>query len=80
MNNKANLSQRVEDALVEIRPSLVADGGDSSLIEITDANVAKVRFHGACKSCSMNLMTLKAGIEDTIRRNVPEITEVCAEV
>lgn len=80
MNDKESLTLRVEKALLEIRPYLEADGGDISLIEITDANVARVRFLGACKSCSMNIMTLKAGIEDTIRRNVPEIVEVCAEV
>ena len=59
-----------------IRPYLQADGGNVSLIEITDDNIVKVELMGACKSCSMSLMTLKAGIEEAIKRAVPEIKSV----
>lgn len=71
-----DLSKKVEDALDQIRPYLQADGGNVSLIEITDDNIVKLELQGACKSCSMNMMTLKAGIEETIKRVVPEIKAV----
>lgn len=73
-----SLFQRVEDALQTIRPYLEADGGDVSLIEIIDGNTALVELKGACKTCSMSKMTMKAGIEETIKRAVPEITTVQA--
>jgi Fe-S cluster biogenesis protein NfuA len=65
-------------ALDSIRPYLEADGGDVELIELTDDYKVKLELKGACKSCSMSTMTLKAGIEETIRRAVPEIIEVSA--
>ncbi|MCE3280767.1 MAG: NifU family protein [Bacteroidetes bacterium] len=70
------LTKRVEDALEQIRPYLKADGGNVSLVEITDDNIVRLELLGACKSCSMSMMTMKAGIEETIRRSVPEITGV----
>ncbi|MCW3083277.1 MAG: thioredoxin-like protein [Bacteroidetes bacterium] len=71
-----DLVKRVEDALEQIRPYLQADGGNVSLVEITEEHVVKLELQGACKSCSMSMMTLKAGIEETIKRSVPEITAV----
>jgi len=71
-----DLTKRIEDALEQIRPYLMADGGNVSLVEITPENVVRLELQGACKSCSMSMMTLKAGIEETIRRSVPEITAV----
>ena len=71
-----DLIKRVEDALTQIRPYLEADSGDVSIIDITDEMVVRLRFHGACKSCSMSAMTLKAGIEQTILKMVPEIKGV----
>lgn len=71
-----NLTKKVEDALEQIRPYLQADGGNVSLVEITDDKVVRLELLGACKSCSMSMMTLKAGIEETIKRSVPEITGV----
>ena len=73
-----SLFQRVEAALQTIRPYLEADGGDVSLIEIINGNTALVELKGACKTCSMSKMTMKAGIEETIKRAVPEITTVQA--
>ncbi|MCW3105350.1 MAG: nitrogen-fixing NifU domain protein [Bacteroidetes bacterium] len=70
------LTKRIEDALEQIRPYLMADGGNVSLVEITPENVVRLELLGACKSCSMSMMTMKAGIEETIRRSVPEITAV----
>lgn len=68
-----DLLQRVESALDSIRPYLEADGGNVSVEEITPENIVKVRLLGACGSCPMSLMTLKAGIEQAIKRSVPEI-------
>jgi len=71
-----DLTKRVEEALEQIRPYLQADGGNVSLLEITDDMIVKLELLGACKSCSMSMMTLKAGIEETIKRAVPEIISV----
>ena len=71
-----DLIRRVEEALQQIRPYLEADGGNVSLIEITPEKVVRLELLGACKSCSMSMMTMKAGIEETIKRAVPEIKEV----
>lgn len=70
------LKLKVEEALEQIRPYLQADGGNVSLIEITSDNVVKLELLGACKSCAMSAMTLKAGIEESIKRVAPEITAV----
>ena len=70
------MRQRIEDALNTIRPYLEADGGNVELLEITADNVVRVELHGACKTCSMSAMTMKAGIEETIKRAVPEVTKV----
>lgn len=67
---------RVEEALDQIRPYLQADGGNVSLVEITDDFIVRVELQGACKSCSMSMMTMKAGIEESIKRAVPEIKSV----
>ena len=72
------LVKRVEAALDTLRPYLEADKGNVSLIDITDDMVVRLRFHGACSSCSMSAMTLKAGIEQAILRSGPEIREVKA--
>lgn len=71
-----DLTTKVEAALEQIRPYLQADGGDVSLIEITDHNIVKIELLGACKTCSMSMMTMKAGIEETIKRNAPEVKGV----
>ena len=73
--SKSNLKEKVEIALEEIRPFLRNDGGDISLIEIKN-NTVKVRLEGACTSCSVNQMTLKTGVEMTIKKHAPEIQNV----
>jgi Fe-S cluster biogenesis protein NfuA len=70
------LLQRVELALDSIRPYLEADGGNVSVEEITTDKVVKLRLLGACGSCPMSIMTLKAGIEEAIKKSVPEIIRV----
>lgn len=66
----------VEKALAEIRPFLNSDGGDISLISIEEGKHVKVRLEGACTSCSVNQMTLKAGVETTIKKFAPQIETV----
>lgn len=71
-----SIFQRVEDALQTIRPYLEADGGDVKLLEISDEGIVKLELLGACGSCPMSTMTLKAGVEEAIKRAVPEVNSV----
>jgi len=68
-----DLLQRVESALDTIRPYLEADGGNVSVEEITPEMIVRLRLLGSCGSCPMSIMTLKAGIEQAIKKSVPEI-------
>ena len=65
----------VENALQEIRPYLQADGGNISLVEISN-NIVSVQLEGNCLGCSVNQMTLKNGVEATIKRHAPQIIQV----
>ena len=67
--------QNVEKALEEIRPFLMSDGGNIALLSIKN-NVVKVQIQGACTGCSVNQMTLKNGVEATIKKYAPQILEV----
>lgn len=69
------LKINVEKALEEIRPFLLADGGDISLVSIEN-NIVRVQLEGACISCSVNQMTLTNGVEATIKRYAPQIEKV----
>ena len=71
-----SLLERVEAALDTIRPYLLTDGGNVSVEDITPENVVKLKLLGSCGSCPMSIMTLKAGIEEAIKKAVPEITAV----
>lgn len=73
---KQELTDKVNAAIEQIRPFLHADGGDMELVEITSEMVVKVRLMGACSDCSMSVMTLKAGLEDAVRKMAPEIQRV----
>ncbi|CCG52160.1 NifU-like protein [Flavobacterium indicum GPTSA100-9 = DSM 17447] len=66
----------VEKALDEIRPFLNSDGGNISLVEIIEDKHVKVRLEGACTSCSLSISTMKAGVETTIKKYVPQIETV----
>lgn len=70
------LFEKVENAIQQIRPFLEADGGNIKLIEITEEMIAKVQLIGSCRDCSMSHFTMKNGVEESIRRNVPEIKQV----
>ena len=70
------LIEKVEAALDEIRPFLQSDGGDISLVSIDDDKFVKVQLEGACVGCSVNQMTLKSGVEMTIKKYAPQIESV----
>jgi len=73
---KEELKGNIEKALDEIRPFLQSDGGDISLVSIEKGKFVKVQLEGACTSCSVNQMTLKSGVEMTIKKYAPQIEEV----
>jgi len=70
------LENKIKSVLDQLRPYLQADGGDMNLVEITDDLVVRVELLGACGGCPMRTMTLKAGIEGTLKKEVPEVQSV----
>ena len=70
------IEEKVLIALDEIRPFLASDGGDISLVSIEKDSLVKVQLHGACASCTVNQMTLKTGVEMTIKKYAPQIEKV----
>lgn len=70
------INENILKALEEIRPFLKSDGGDIQLVSVEDGKHVKVRLEGACNSCSVSHMTLKAGVETTIKKYVPQIETV----
>ena len=70
------LTTKVEEALNEIRPFLQNDGGDISLVSIEGDKIVNVQLQGACVGCSVNQMTLKSGVEMTIKKYAPQIEKV----
>ena len=70
------IEEKVLIALDEIRPFLASDGGDISLVSIENGRLVKVQLHGACVSCTVNQMTLKTGVEMTIKKHAPQIEKV----
>lgn len=76
MMTTEELRLNVEKALDEIRPFLQSDGGNISLISIENDKLVKVQLEGACVGCSVNQMTLKSGVEMTIKKYAPQIEQV----
>ncbi|SMD44959.1 Fe-S cluster biogenesis protein NfuA, 4Fe-4S-binding domain [Aquiflexum balticum DSM 16537] len=72
----STMIDKVELALDSIRPYLEADGGNVKIVEITEDMVVRLELTGTCSSCPMSTMTLKAGVEEAIKRAIPEITKV----
>jgi len=70
------IKSKVLEALEEIRPFLKSDGGDISLVSIEEEKHVRVQLHGACVGCSVNQMTLKSGVEMTIKKHLPQIESV----
>ncbi|MBL7871360.1 MAG: NifU family protein [Cyclobacteriaceae bacterium] len=73
---KEEIISRVESALDSIRPYLEADGGNVRVVEIDDDNILRLEFVGACGNCPMSTMTFKAGVEEAIKRAVPEVVAI----
>lgn len=72
----SELETKVKNVIEQIRPYLQADGGDISFVELTGDNVVNVELHGACGSCPFSRMTLKNGVEEAVRKALPEIKSV----
>lgn len=70
------LKEKVEKALEEVRPALQADGGNVELVSVSDEGIVKVKLTGACGSCPMSTYTLKMGIEQQLKKKVPEVKSV----
>jgi Fe-S cluster biogenesis protein NfuA len=70
------VEQQVREVIDQIRPSLQADGGDISLVEVTDEGVVKVRLQGACRGCPGAAITLKMGVERILKARLPQVTAV----
>lgn len=73
---RPELREQIEFALDTIRPYLEADGGNVRIVELTDDMVLRLELLGSCGTCPMSTMTLKAGVEEAIKRSIPEITRV----
>ncbi len=71
-----DLLNRVEVSLDNIRPYLVADGGDIRVLEFTEDKILRLEFMGNCGTCPMSTMTFKAGVEEAVRRLVPEVKSI----
>jgi Fe-S cluster biogenesis protein NfuA len=74
--NQEKIIGKIHLALEEIRPFLESDGGDISFVSLKDDKHVKVQLHGACVGCSVNQMTLKSGVEMTIKKYLPQIESV----
>ncbi len=76
MNEKEALIEKIDLALNEIRPHLAIDGGDVEIVDVTEENIVKIKWLGNCVNCSMSIMTLKGGLEQTIKSHIPQIQGV----
>jgi Fe-S cluster biogenesis protein NfuA len=76
MTTTEQLLSKVNTALDEIRPFLMSDGGNIRLVEITDDLIVRVELEGSCVDCSVNQMTLKSGVEMTVKKHAPEVLRI----
>jgi Fe-S cluster biogenesis protein NfuA len=76
MSNQEEIKERIIKAIDEVKPYLQADGGDIEFVNYTEDGIVKVRLVGACGNCPMAQMTLRAGVERTVLRSVPEVKRV----
>jgi len=74
--DKKEMIARVDEALNDVRPHLKVDGGNVEVVDITDSHIVKIKWLGTCENCSMSMMTMKAGIEETLRGKIPEVSGV----
>ena len=73
---KKALLERIEKALDDVRPHLAVDGGNVEVVDVTDDLKVQIKWLGNCEGCAMSAMTMRAGIEETLRNKVPEVTSV----
>ncbi len=76
MADKISIREKVMNALDRVRPYLQSDGGDIDLLDVTDDMTVKVKLTGACHGCPYSMQTLKAGVEQVIMQEVPEVKRV----
>ena len=76
--NQEALRERIDRALEELRPFLRSDGGDITVMAVKEDLIVEVELQGACAHCAQAAMTMKAGVEEAVRRAVPEVTRVVA--
>jgi Fe-S cluster biogenesis protein NfuA len=72
-NIQKSVLAKINKGIESVRPYLVADGGDIELVEVTNDNIVRVRLLGACEGCPFSVMTLKAGIEQAIKKEWPQL-------
>ena len=78
MTAEPQVLNKIEEALDSLRPYLQADGGDVEVVGLTNENVLQIRLLGNCEQCPMSYMTMKAGLEEAIRKVLPELKELRA--
>jgi len=76
IQEKEALLARIETALDDVRPHLAVDGGNVELVDVTDDMIVQIKWMGNCESCNMSAMTMRAGIEQSIRSKIPTIKSV----
>ena len=76
--NKKDIEEKVLAALEQLKPFLHDDGGDIEFVEVLDDGTVTVRLLGACSDCSMSVMTLKAGLEEAVKKAAPEVKAIVA--
>jgi Fe-S cluster biogenesis protein NfuA len=74
--DKEKLLYRIDEALNDVRPHLAVDGGNVEVVDVTDKMIVMIKWIGTCRDCGMSMMTLKAGIEQSIVGKIPEINGV----
>lgn len=78
IEEKNALIEKIDQALDGVRPHLAADGGNIEVVDVTEEMIVQIKWLGNCEGCSMSTMTMKAGIEATLKSKVPEIKGVKA--
>lgn len=76
VQEKQQLIERIDLALDDVRPHLKVDGGNVEVIDVTEDNIVKIKWLGNCEGCHMSVMTMRAGIEQAVKRRVPEVQGV----
>ena len=75
-SEKQKLISKIDQALNEVRPHLAVDGGNVEVVDVTEDHIVKIKWLGTCEGCSMSAMTMRAGIEQAIRGQLPQILGV----